>query len=233
MSLLTIVQGACSRLAIPVPTAVVSSTNAQVVQLYSLANEEGQTCCARFDWRRLIGEVLFTTLHQFEQTGALPSDFDHIVNESMWDRTTVRKVFGPLTDEQWQNERAFPVYTPTAPAYIIYSELNLTPAPAAGDTLAFNYVKNTWARSNASAPQTAYLADTDTSIFGDVLSIKGLIWRFKKEKGFDYAEDFNDYEEFVNRMYARDGGRPRLNLSNGLNRRVLYPANLPVGNWPG
>lgn len=233
MSLLTIVQGACARLAIPVPTAVVSSTNEQVVQLYSLANEEGQTCCARFDWRRLIGEVLFATLAQLEQTGAIPSDFDHIVNESMWDRTTVRKVFGPLTDEQWQNERAFPVYTPIAPAYIIYSELNLTPAPAAGDTLAFNYVKNTWARSSLGVPQTQYLADTDTSIFGDTLSVKGLVWRFKMIKGFDYAEAFNDYEEFVNRMFARDGGKPRLNLAYGLNRRVLYPANIAVGNWPG
>lgn len=233
MSLLTIIQGACGRLAIPVPTAVVSSTNAQVVQLYSLANEEGQTCCARFDWRRLIGEVVFATLAQLEQTGAIPSDFDHIVNESMWDRTTVRKVFGPLTDGQWQNERAFPVYTPIAPAYIIYSELNLTPAPAAGDSLAFNYVKNTWARSALSVAQSQYLADTDTSIFGDVLSVKGVIWRWKAAKGLDYANEFQDYEEFVNRMFARDGGRGRLNLNYGLNRRVLYPANLPVGSWPG
>jgi hypothetical protein len=232
VSLLTIIQQACSRLAIPVPTAIVSSTDSQIVQLYSLANEEGETCCARYDWRKLIGEVLFSTLNQHEQTGALPSDFDHIVNESMWDRTTVRKVFGPLTDEQWQNEMAFPVYTPIAPAYIIYSELNLTPAPSLGDTLAFNYVKNTWARSASGTPQTSYTADSDTTIFGDVLSVKGVIWRFKKMKGLDYADEFQDYEDFINRMIARDGGKPRLNLAYGLNRRLLYPANIPIGNWP-
>jgi hypothetical protein len=233
MSLLTIVQSACSRLAIPVPTAVVSSTDSQIVQLYNLANEEVQTCANRYDWQRMKHDHTFTTLAALAQTGALPSDFDHIVNETMWDRTTVRKVFGPLTDEQWQNEQAFPVYTPIAPAYrIISNTLYLTPAPAAGDTLAFTYIDNTPVRSAASVAQTAFTADTDTSIFGDILGTKGLVWRWKQIKGLDYSEEFQDYEDYVNRLFARDGGKPRLNLANGLNRRLAYPANIPIGNWP-
>lgn len=237
MSLLTIIQEATRRLALPVPTAVVSSQNAQVMQLYSLANEEVQTCATRFPWQKTRVFVEYSTVAQLEQTDALPDGFDdmedYIVNESMWDRTTVRKVFGPLTPEQWENERAFPVYTPIAPAFMIQdNKLYLTPAPSAGDTLAFMIETTKAVRSDGDAIQFSYLADTDTSIFGDFLSIKGVVWRFKKMKGFDYSEEFQDYENLINVMFARDGGRPRLNLAYGLNRRLLYPANIPESNWP-
>lgn len=238
MALLQITQAACARLAIPVPNAVVSSTNSQVMQLLALANEEVQECSTRFKWTRLRQFQTFSTLNQFEQTGALPTGFDdqtdYIVNETMWDRTTVRKVFGPLTPEQWENERAFPVYTPIAPAYMIQDgKLYLTPAPDAGDTLAFETVTQKGVRSAANAYQVYFQADTDVSIFGDPLATKGTLWRFKQAKGFDYSQEFASYESMVNTMYAKDGGRPRLNLAYGLNRRLAYPANLPVGNWPG
>lgn len=237
MTLLTSTQDACRRLAIPVPTGVVASQNTQVQQLYSLANEEVQTCGFRFPWTRLREFVTFSTLNQLEQTGALPSGFDDqsssITNESMWDRTTVRKVFGPLTQEQWENERAFPVYTPIAPAYMIQDgKLYLTPAPAAGDTLAFEVVNNNTVRSSGGTAQSSFEADDDTSIFGDMLLTKGIVWRFKKMKGIDYSDEFQDYENIINTMFAKDGGRPRLNLAYGLNRRLLYPANIPIGNWP-
>ena len=237
MSLLTIIQAACSRLAIPVPTAVVSSTNSQVMQLYALANEEIQECTFRFPWTKIREFQTFSTLNQLEQTGALSSDFDeqtdYIIPETMWDRTTVRKVFGPLTPEQWENERAFPVYTPIAPAFMVQNAtLYLTPAPAAGDTLAFEICVQKGVRSSASAKQVYFQADTDTSIFGDPLTTKGVVWRFKKMKGLDYSDEFQSYENMINVMYARDGARPRLNLAYGLNRRLLYPANIPIGSWP-
>lgn len=238
MSLLTIVKNACARLAIPQPSSVVSSTDTQVVQLFALANEEIQECVSRFPWTRLRNFVAFSTLAQLEQTGALDADFDdntdYIVNETMWDRTTVRKVFGPLTPEQWENERAFPVYTPVAPAFMIQGNvLFLTPAPAAGDNLTFETATNKGVRSIADVKQVYFEADTDVSIFGDPLTTKGLLWRFKQAKGFDYSQEFASYENQCNVMFAREGGKPRLNLNYGLNRRVLYPANLPVGNWPG
>lgn len=237
MSLLTIVRQACARLAIPVPTAVVSSTNSQVLQLYALANEEVQECTTRFSWTKIREFVTFSTLNQLEQTGALSSDFDdqtdYIIPESMWDRTTVRKVFGPLTPEQWENERAFPVYTPIAPAFMVQNAtLYLTPAPAAGDTLAFEIVSQKGVRSSGGDKQVYFQADADTSIFGDPLATKGLVWRFKKMKGLDYSEEFQSYETMVNTMYAKDGAKPRLNLAYGLNRRLLFPANIPIGSWP-
>ncbi len=208
------------------------------MQLFALANEEVQECSFRFPWTRLRQFQTFATLNQLEQTGALPTGFedqtDYIVNETMWDRTTVRKVFGPLTPEQWENERAFPVYTPIAPAYMIQDgKLYLTPAPAAGDTLAFETVTQKGVRSSGGAFQVYFQADTDVSVFGDPLMTKGVLWRFKKMKGLDYAEEFQSYEAMVNVAFARDGGRPRLNLAYGLNRRLLYPANIPIGNWPG
>ena len=49
-------------------------------------------------------------------------------------------------------------------------------------------------------------------------------------KGFDYAEDFADYEKMIVDAMAKDGGKPTLNLAGSAND---YPPGImvPVGSW--
>ena len=51
MSLLSVVQDACRRIGIVVPNAIVSSNDAQVMQLMTLLNQEWQYLSERFDWQ--------------------------------------------------------------------------------------------------------------------------------------------------------------------------------------
>ena len=39
-----------------------------------------------------------------------------------------------------------------------------------------------------------------------------MIWRFKKAKGLDCVEDFEEYRMFLNKKKARDGGAKTLSL---------------------
>src|SRR5712664_4719402 len=99
---LVIVQNVASWLTLPIPPAVWSSTDAQVIQLRSLLNEEGDALRRWPDhyWNKLVKETSFTTLAANLQP-TLPADFDHICNQTIWNRTMNRPVWGPMDGEQW------------------------------------------------------------------------------------------------------------------------------------
>jgi len=237
LSLLTIVQGACSRLAIPVPTAVVSSTNSQVAQLFSFANKEGVELSARADWQALTKEQVFLTSGTETQTGGLASDYGHYLLDSMFNRSAIRKLAGPLTPYEWQAEKAMPVYTAVDPAFRIRgNSLLFTPSNVtAGQTIAYEYISLNWVVAvDGTTYKPAFTADDDTSLLNEPVMIDGLVWRFKAAKGFEYGQDFTKYEAEVARLQAQDaGGRPRMNLQYGVPRAAVYAANIPIGDWPG
>lgn len=241
MSLLTIVQKAAAQLAIPVPSAVMTSTDTQVVQLLQLAQSLCPDMASRYEWAKLRKIKTFSAVAQTEQTDSVPSDFDYYINESMFDRTTTRKIYGPLTAEDWEIELSFPVYTSVDPAfrfaasstdpndYVIW----ITPNPTAGDTIGYEYASNGWCIASDLTPKSAFTADTDTTIFKEVTVVQGLIAMWKEAKGFDYAEAFQRFEDSYARDTAQDGGKARLNLAVGLGRRTYWPYNIQAGNYPG
>lgn len=62
MNLLQIVQQVCNELGINAPSAVVSSQDPQIKQLYALLNRHGHDLCRRFEWQDLDKEYLLTTV---------------------------------------------------------------------------------------------------------------------------------------------------------------------------
>jgi hypothetical protein len=236
LSLLTIIRNAAGRLGIPVPSAVVSSTDTQVMQLYSLANKEGVELSARADWQILTKEKTFLTTAAETQVGGLASDYGHYLIDSMFNRSAIRKIVGPLTPAEWQAEKAFPVYTAVNPAFRIRGNaLLFTPSDVtAGQTVAYEYVSLNWVlAADGTTYKSSFTADDDTALLDEPLMTDGVVWRFKAVKGFEYGQDFTKYEEDVARISGQDGaGKPRLNLHYGLGRTAFYPANIPEGNWP-
>lgn len=234
MTALSIVQNASSRLGLTAPSAVFSSTDAQIIQLRNLMNAEGEELATRGSWTKLTTEKTFSTTAAAAQVGSVPTDFGWIINETMWNRTTDRRIFGPISAEQWQADQAS--VTVGIEQYFRFrgtgtASLLLGPStPTASQTVAYEYVSNLWCESNAAVGQTAFAADTDVGRLPENLITRGLIWRFKATKGFDYGEDFRTYEIEVLKALGRDGGKPRLNLEGGY-RGPMYRGNIPDGNW--
>jgi hypothetical protein len=108
MSLLTIVQGFCQRTKLPSPSTVIGNTNAQVVQLKALLEEEGQELAQRGWWEGLTYEATHTTLAAEDQGTIISiatNGFRTIKNETMWDRTDKLPV--PMIDSTaWQRIKA-------------------------------------------------------------------------------------------------------------------------------
>lgn len=217
MNLLAIVRAACAELSLPQPSAVVGATDQTSVLMLALANSEGRDLSRRYPWQALVREATFTTLAA-ESQGTLASIIGsellrYIVNDTIWNRTTGDPVIGPRSGPVWQGYKATTFASPFAEYRIIGNTLKFLPAPTAGQTCAFEYVSRYWCTDSTGAtPRDAFAADTDLTLVDDELVLSGLLWRWRKAKGFDYADEHMHYERQVADAMARDGTKPVLNL---------------------
>lgn len=234
MSLLTVIQKSCRLLSIPVPLEVVNSTDTQVQQLYELANEEGNELAGAADWQVMRKQHTFTTVATPAQTSAIPTDWDRFIANSFFNRSQMRSVIGPITPQQWQAIQAQPQLNRVFLAFIERdNQFLVTPTPAAGETIAYEYVTKNWVYSDDVVPvaRSDYEADTDTSYLDEKLIVLGVRWRFLKSKGLEFGEDFRTYQTERNQKMARDGGNGMI-TTTGDNQFLLSP-NLPIGSFPG
>jgi len=231
-TLLEIIQDATDLLSIPRPTSVVFSTDQQVRQLYALANEQGKEMAGSYDWQVMREQHTFVTTATPAQTTAVPDDWDRFIHDSFFNRTQMRSVIGPITPQQWQSIQAQPQLNRVFLAFIQrHGQFLITPTPAAGETIAYEYASKNWCKSSEDVPQSRFLADSDTTYIDSYLFTLGIRWRFLKSKGLDYAEDFRTYQSELAQVQARDGGNGQINTT-GDGQYILSP-NIPVGSYPG
>jgi len=236
MTALSIVQTAAAWLALPVPSAVFSATDQQTIQLRNLLNEEGAELCSWPDhaWTKLIKEKTFSTTAASIQTGAVATDFARFCDGSAWDRTTDRPLWGPMSPQQWQQEKAGPTFTSMYYGFRIRgNDFLMTPTPTAGDTVAYEYVSNlyVYASGDSTPTKSSFTADTDTSVFDETLVARGVRWRFLKAKGLSAEAEYQIWLEMVQRLAARDGGMPKLSASRNYPWTRLSPF-VPDSNFP-
>lgn len=236
MSLLTIIQAMCARTNVPSPTSVMGQiSDTQVAQMVRLLEEEGNDLSKRGSWQGLTREATWTTTAAEDQ-GALTTlasnGFNYIKNGTFWDRTNKLPIGGPLDDGQWA---AIKGRGTTGPRYyyrIRGDHLLIVPTPAASLSWAFEYASENWILANdGTTYKSAFTLDTDTVLIPEPLMLMGLRWRWKKEKGLEYAEDFRTYEQQVKDALGRDGGKSVLSMA-GEKRDAMPGILVPAMSWP-
>lgn len=233
MTLKTMINDVEDELAQPRSTTVATATEANTLQLLALANREGRELMRRYPWEALRKEHTFLTVAAEEQTNAFPSpnDFDRFIEDSQYNRTRHRRIT-LLTSSEWQAQQGLTASVLTDSFIIRGSAWLAEPTPAAGDTNAYEYVSKNWCQSSGGTAQSAWAADDDTGILDEELMGLGLIWRWKRAKGFDYSEEFNTYQIQVMQAMQLDGGKRRFNFAQD-NTALLdaRPPTVPEGSW--
>lgn len=233
MTILSMAQAAARRLNLSSPSAVIGNTNKEVIQLLNLANEEGIDLAQRHRWQRLLNESTFSSVAT-ESQGAITTlagaSFGWICNDTVWNRTRNRRMF-PVDDVQWQNMKSSSITGPDEYFRIRGNLFIVLPTMTASQTVAFEWVSKNWCQSSGGTGQSVWTADTDTGILDENLMTQGIIWRFKKYKGLDYAEDFNQYEAMVANAMARDGAKKRLSTGGTITTRFLDRRSISEGSW--
>lgn len=233
MSLLSIVQSAAVRLNIVSPTVVATSSDLQVKQLFGLLNAAGDALSREFEWQALLTEGTFTTVAA-EIQGAIATiapGYRYIINDTIWNRTLRRPVFGPIAFARWQQLKAMSMQGPWNQYRIRGGNLIMIPNPVAGQSCYFEYVTTNWCTNAAgNVAKSAMSADDDMSLLDEEWLALSLIWRFKRAKGLTFTTEYMEYDDAVNLGKQRDGMKDLLDLSGS--KRDIFPGiTIPSGNW--
>ncbi len=232
MTLLTIIQGAARELPVSVPSSVIGNSESNTVIMLQLAQKEVLELLRQYDWQALLAEASFTTVATETQTtlADAASDIFRICNDTMWDRTQSRKVSGPLNSEDWQRKKASPLQSGISYWFRIRGNAILFyPTPAAGNSVYFEYLRNTpILDTNGTTRKATWAADTDTCIINEELVRLGVIWRFLQGRKLDYAEEFRTYQDALDKFAAIDGAKSVIDMTGEPEGLTL---TLPEGSW--
>lgn len=236
MSLLSIVTAFCGRTNLPTPATVMGSvSDLQVLQVLRILEEEGTDLNKRGPWQGTTFEATWTTTAAEDQ-GALTTlasnGFAYIKPGTFWDRTNKLPVWGPLSDAQWTALKGLGTSQSRYQYRIRGGKLLVNPVAAASLSWAFEYASTNWILGvDGVTYKSLFTLDTDTVLLPEHLLISGLRWRWKKEKGLEYAEDMRTYETQVQDALARDGSKATLSMSQD-SRSASPGVFIPSMNWP-
>ena len=232
MSLLTIAQNVADFTGFERPTTVVGNSDPIARQLLVFINREGKQLMRSHNWPILLKEHTFSTANG-TQSYDLPSDYDRSVGDTIYNRSDLEQMVGPITPQQFQNDRHGVASVGITQRFRLKPSSNalkfdITPTPSATETIGFEYVSSHWNQTSGGSSQVAMAADTDTGILDETIIEMGVTWRFKQAHGLTYDEDFRQYQLEVRQAISRSGGAPIIQLDDA--RRYLvnpYSYNLP------
>lgn len=177
-----------------------------------------------------------------KDTYALPADFDHYINRTMWDRTNRWELIGPDSPQidQWHQSGI----VTTGPRRHwrqlnkLTNKFRLWPPPAEITSplqLVFEYISKYSVSVQGSAVNFAELwaNDADICVLDDRAIIMGIKWRFWEQKGFNWLSKRDEYDRFVDTLIAQDGGALTLSLVRRSDPFLLSPNNVQDGFFPG
>lgn len=234
-TLLEIIHTQCLRTALPVPASVVGSLDIQILQMQALLEEGGESLASRGQWESLTNEASWVTTATESQgpvTTLASNGFNYLLPETLWDRTEMLPLLGPVRGKDWQALKAIVV---TGPRYSFRIRKGLfvtTPAPPAGHTWVFEYISKNWILDPDGTTYKAAFTDDDDEILFPANIVKlDLRWRWKKEKGLTYAAEFDETEAAIADALGRDGGKPTLHMDD-CGGEIQPGIFVPSGSWP-
>jgi len=178
-----------------------------------------------------------------------PTGFDWFQNRSMWDRTNRWELIGPDSPQidQWHRSgivvtgprRHFRQVGPGIAG--IGNNFRIWPPPnelTSPLQLVFEYMSTNAVVVNGVTTSPTYAEyfanDADFSLLDDQALIMGIKWMFWEIKGMgSYVTLQGRWVDYVDRLIARDGAAPTLQLAKRVNPIFISPANVQDGFFPG
>lgn len=162
---------------------------------------------------------------------SLPTDFDRLLDETMWNRTGQVPV-PPVGPGTWQLLKAMTSSGVVWPLVRIYGNLlYFHPTPSSTDTIAFEYISNYWVTaSGQTAPnKTEPTVTTDTIWFESTMVVDALKYAWETAKGFASQGSLDEYIAGLRLSKSADGAAPVLTLGGGSGymSRFVDDANVP------
>lgn len=241
LTLLQTIQQVARRLAQPVPTTVYGSSDKSVAQFMALLEEGLESLATRGAWQELRHECTFLTLGTEDQgtldsIGQTPTETNglaYILPDTLWDRTNQLKLVDQLDSADWQAMKAWVINGPRYQFMLRQRHFFVNPTPTAGWTWAFEYISEFPILDEAGGLvyQKTFDDDDNVILLPDSIVKLDLRWRWKKEKGLSYAQDFDDCEKLIANYLARSSSPGKKLCLDEAPSDARPAIVIPAGNW--
>jgi len=229
MTLLSVCTDVCKVVGLDEPDAVASSTDREYVEMFALANEMAERISRGNNWQ------LLSRIHTLTGDGAtedfdLPDDYDRMLVKSQVWSSSLQTALSPIGSLDRWLELDIQAFEFVVNAWIIYSgQMHIKPAMASSVTAKFFYQSNLIIAPSSGSNKAEFTADDDTFRLDEQLLKLGMIWQYKANKGFPYAEDMVNYESLLARLVTRDRGSRMLRVGPvrlPRDTKVAYPQSI-------
>ena len=181
-----------------------------------------------------------TSLAFGQEAYPYPSDLEHFIPQTGWDRNFRWQLLGPVNAQEWQVLKSG--ISPVGPRLryrLMDNMIYVNPAPYVptgqsspiSDLLVLEYASTNFI-AIAAAPtvpvQTSFQADSDVSVIPEDLITMSLKWRMLKSIGMAWADEFTEYDDKVAKITGRQQMARNLPLNaraSGI--RLLNSQNVP------
>ncbi len=227
MTLLTICQNATDEVGLKRPASIIGSTDQVAIRCLRYAIREGRAM-VRKSFPYLIKEHTFNTVAS-QQAYTNPTDYDHFVPFTNWNRGTSRRMFS-IYPNFWQQLQSGLATVSINDQFRIRGadrEFLIEPTPASVEEMSFEYVSKNYSEDAGGTGQSVWSADTDVGVLDEELFELGLIWRLLNRMGLPYAEEKSEYQRVM--AIAEAQILPKKVSTNG---NIPAPVNIPDANFP-
>lgn len=212
----------------PISMFTPSRDKQSVAEILDLMGDVAIDIARSHDWQAL------TTIGTITGDGStkafpLPEDYGRMLLASglidpatwFWGYVNIPTVMDWLMEESY----GFSRITPGA-WIILGNQFNFVPAPSSGSEARFPYITRNIFLSGSGEPRETITGDGTTFRIDERLLTLGTIWRWKEQKGLEYAEDMQTFERALSQVQARDAG------ARVIRRNARTPAFGTRLGWP-
>jgi hypothetical protein len=190
LSLLDLCKGLAKNVGISVPSVVFAGTDRTSVELLQCANETGAELARRVAWGELRGNQNFIG-DGTNQTFTLNAPFQRLAPGVSVVFNSGKKIIRQLTIGEFNVLPA----SVEVPRYFLLEgySMQFWPYIPTGGVVSVKYQSGSWC-DNGATNSAYFAADSDTPLVPDVAFLQGMIVRWRRQKGMDYADFEAEYE---------------------------------------
>lgn len=218
--------------AVPLPAGWVNATTANERMMRAFLSDTVRELTSRYDWKQLSGSQTITG------TGAesyvLNNDFLRLASgdNNVYENSPNRRPCVPIAqDGDWTEIKQMGWAGIQRFYRLNNGNIDFYRPLSAGNIVTVAYVSENWKQDKVgNTPGSAWTAETDVSLLPGYLLQLGVIWRFRRNKGLQYADRKVEYETELARAISDD--RPIGRVSFDANRSTLRnPFQIPVPDF--
>lgn len=214
-SILAICQEAADLAAVKRPEDLFNAASQQDCIFLSVAKSALDSLLRYGDWQELTKEgVLRTSGHRTQYLlEEVAPDFYSLLNNTIYVKNGAEKVIGAITPEDWAKEKCFHEAASGIKFKIQNGMIKFLAPPPEGIKIIFQYRSDMVCYDAKSLNEKSTITkNDDIPVFDKYLVKLGILWRWLKRNGMDYAEEYAEYERELKKRFASSLAVKDINL---------------------